>query len=154
MKSNSISTPGKSRKFLASVSDQESASTASSFVVVNEQMVEMMVTGRVPQAILHPELQSAPPAATPEDTELTKWKAVEMFKVRINSFDQHKASVADTREFSSGDGDRRCHQRELDTDDDRPLRSRRYEAYSSSTSLFGSLFCSAQRLLVALPRRR
>ena len=46
-------------------------------------MVEMMVTGRVPMELLHPELQPAQSSETrSEDAELAKWKAVELFKVR------------------------------------------------------------------------
>ena len=42
-----------------------------------------MVTGRVPQELLHPELQSAQVSETrSEDAELAKWKAAELFKVR------------------------------------------------------------------------
>ena len=58
------------------------ASISNPSVVVNEQMVEMMITGHVPKEILHPGQRTPTPLDRPaEDTELAKWKAVEVFKV-------------------------------------------------------------------------
>ena len=71
------------RKSAKSTRQLKSRLTRTPSVPVNEEMVEMMVTGRVPQELLHPELQPAQSSETrSEDEELAKWKAAELFKVR------------------------------------------------------------------------
>ena len=44
-----------------------------------------MVTGRVPSELLHPELHPTKLSEPlSEDADLAKWKAVELFKVRVS----------------------------------------------------------------------
>ena len=83
VRSNTISTPNSRMKSAKSTRQLKSRLTRTPSVPVNEEMVEMMVTGRVPMELLHPELQPAQSSETrSEDEELAKWKAVELFKVR------------------------------------------------------------------------
>ena len=83
VRSNTISTSNPRRKSARSIRQLKSLPNRSSSVPVNEEMVEMMVTGRVPQELLHPELQPAQGSKTrAEDAELAKWKTAELFKVR------------------------------------------------------------------------
>ena len=87
VRSNKISTPKLKRVSVKSIRQLQSLPSGSSAVPVNEEMVEMMVTGRVPPELLHPELQPAHRSrAEPQDAEVAKWKAAELFKVRESLF--------------------------------------------------------------------
>ena len=84
-----------------------------------------MITGQVPQEILHPECTPrADPLPSAEDAELVKWKAVELFKVTpaaprpsLHSF----LPCTDHCELLASDGGGHCCQRQVDLHVDRPL---------------------------------
>ena len=103
-----------------------SASTRS--VIVNEQMVEMMITGQVPQEILDPECTpKAGPPSSAEDAELAKWKAVELFKVTFAAPrpSLHFLPCTDHCELLASDGGGHRCERQVDFRVDRPLRDGR-----------------------------
>ena len=94
---------------------QASAASASTrSVVVNEQMVEMAITGKVPREILDPECTPmADPLPSAEDAELAKRNAAELFKVThfltLIPSPHSFLLCADHRRLSASDGGgRRC----------------------------------------------